>query len=156
MEILAWVAEHLGISSAAAVPLLVGMLLMWGFIRVVQGGGDKNPVEFWHFFASYNTTVGAERGDVNSLGMVAGIVVCLTIPPWIVFKNPTGDINFMVLAVCLIYLGGVKAFSLWLRTVAAKRYSLPADPPEPPALPPVQHELTKTTTDKTITQGPAQ
>lgn len=87
--------------------------------------------------------------------MMAGIMACLFTIMWIVYK--TGDINPWILGVCLIYLGGVKAFASWLRMVAAKRYSVPVatDPPAPPAPPapePATHEVTRSLVEKTTTK----
>lgn len=140
--------ESLELSGEAAIPLLVGLVLFLGFVRIVRS--PDNPIDFWHFFASYNERAGKEYGDINNLGMMVGIIACLFILVWIAYK--TTDVNPWVLGLCLIYLGGVKAFASWLRMVAAKKYGAPADPP---AAPPTadKREITHTTTDKTTTGG---
>ena len=138
--------DGLELSGEAAIPLLAALLLCWGFIRVVN---DKdNPVEWWHFISTRNEGTGQERGDVNSLGMLAGVVACVFVIAWTTYK--ANEINFMTLGVCLVYLGGVKAFAAWLRMVAAKRYAPAAEPLPAPS----QREVTHTTTDKTTTQEP--
>ena len=147
METIAWIIKGMGLSGEAAIPIIVALLLMWGFIRIVHG--NENPVELWHFFSTFNDRAGREYGDINSLGMMAGIVVCLYIPMWLVYK--TNDINPFVLGVCLVYLGGVKMFAGWLRMVAARRYAPTAEPAEIPAHG-AKREVTFTTEDKTTTQ----
>jgi hypothetical protein len=130
----------------AAIPMIAVLLLCWGFVRVINA--PDNPIEFWHFFSSYNERANKEYGDINSLGMVAGVLACVFVIVWTTYK--ADDMNPWVLGVCLIYLGGVKSFASWLRTVAAKRYT-GADAADIPA--PVQREVTHTDSDKTITQG---
>lgn len=145
MDALGYFLKGLGLTGEAAIPLLLGALLCWGFLRIVHG--NDNPIELWHFFATFNDRANREYGDINSLGMMAGIIVCLYTPMWVIYK--TNDVNPWILGVCLAYLGGVKAFAAWLRNTAAKRYA-GSDAADVPA--PTTRELTFTTTDKTTTQ----
>jgi hypothetical protein len=150
MDTASWLAEHFGLTGEAVIPLLFILVLCWGFIRIING--PDNPVEFWHFFASYNERAEKEYGDINSLGMMAGIVACLFVIVWTTYK--TNAVDPWALGVCLVYLGGVKAFAAWLRMVAAKKYgAMPELPAAPPA--PTKRELTTTTTDKLTTEEPA-
>jgi hypothetical protein len=83
--------------------------------------------------------------------MMAGIVACLFVIVWTTYK--TNAIDPWALGVCLVYLGGVKAFAAWLRMVAAKRYGAAVEPPAPS--PPATREVTDTHVEKQITQEPA-
>ena len=103
-------------SGEAAIPLVFILLLLFAFMRIV---GSNNPIQFWHFIST-RTESGAERGDINNLGMIAGIVCCMFVVLWMTYKH--NSIDPWVLGICLIYLGGVKAFAAWLRAVAGKRY----------------------------------
>lgn len=142
----------MGLSGEAAITLIVMLLLAWGFIRIVNGTSeDENPIEFWHFFASYNERTRKEHGDVNSLGMVVGIVACVYVVVWTTYKND--EIDAWALALCLVYLGGVKAFASWLRMVASQRYGV-AQAKDDKAEAPVLREITHTTSNKTTTTEP--
>ena len=136
-----------GLSAESAIPILFCLLLCWGFIRIINS--PDNPIEFWHFFSAYNPRAGKEYGDINSLGMMAGIVACLFVIVWTTYK--ADDTNPWTLGVCLVYLGGVKAFSAWLRTVAAKRYGVTVEPPSLPETPSMK-EVSDTHVEKKITQ----
>lgn len=148
-EIPSWVGEHLGLSGEAAVPLLLVIVGAWALFRTVSS--PDNPVEFWHFISSFNERAQKEYGDINSLGMMAGIFGCLFVIVWTTYK--TNVIDPWALGVCLIYLGGVKAFASWLRMVAAKKYGVTLELPDPPA-PPAMREVTNTTSEKLTTQEP--
>ncbi|MDZ4252689.1 MAG: hypothetical protein U1A72_08985, partial [Sulfuritalea sp.] len=89
---------------------------------------------------------GEERGALNSLGMAAGVVVSFAVPVWIVYVR--ADINPWILAVCLIYLGGVKMFAAWLRSLADRKLLGPAAPPLP-AIPAPEVKTITTTETKT-------
>ena len=146
MNTLSWLASNLDLSSQAAIPLLVGMLLAFGFIRIING---SNPVQWWHFFATYNPQTHSERGDVNSLGMVAGIAASMFTIMWTTYSAGPRGINPWILAICLIYLGGVKMFAAWLRSLADRRFSNPA---LDVTLPSAQREVTDAHTERVTTQ----
>lgn len=131
-------------SPAEVFPLLIALFIVWGFIHMMNG---DHPVEWWHFVSAYNERTGQERGDINSVGMAAGVVVCLFVPLWIVYVR--SDINPWILAVCLIYLGGVKMFAAWLRSLADRKF---VGTPPPPLPPPPATETTVTTTTATETK----
>jgi len=147
MNTLSWLASNLGLSGQAAIPLLVGMLLALGFVHIING--SNNPIEFWHFFASYNAQTHSERGDVNSLGMMAGIAASMFTIMWTTYSAGPRGINPWILAICLIYLGGVKMFAAWLRSLADRRFSNPA--PDV-TLPAAQREVTDAHTERVTTQ----
>lgn len=137
MEILA----DFGITGESAIPLLALLLLAFGFVRIIHD--PDNPIEFWHFFSSWNERERKAFGDINSLGMMAGILAALFVILWTTYKN--ASVDPWVLGVCLVYLGGVKAFSSWLRMVAGQRYGVTAPEKEVPA-PPAPPVVTTTTT----------
>lgn len=135
----------LGLSGEAAIPLLLSLVLILTFVRIINGSADApNPIEFWHFFASYSERTQEERGDINNVGMAAGVVACLFTIMWVTYK--ANDINPWILGVCLIYLGGVKAFASWLRNTAGKRYGAPSTNGDDP---PVKREASHSTPEAT-------
>ena len=131
----------IGLSGEAAIPLLVVLVLLLGFIHIINA--KDNPIQFWHFFSTYDDKLNQWRGSIDKLGQMAGVVACLFVIIWSTYKSD--QIEWMVLGVCLIYLGGVSAFAQWLRMVAERKYSS-INPPTS-----TTHEVTDTTSDKVTT-----
>jgi hypothetical protein len=92
--------------------LMILILLWWVLIRVVRG----DPKIVWADFISTRAADGTQKGDINKVGQWAGIalsVMCVLMYA----DNEKVDASGLaaLLAVALLYLGGVAGYAANLR-----------------------------------------
>ena len=151
MDFIHSLAKYIGISGEAAIQLLFGAVLLFIVIRIIT---SDNPIKPWHFFGWQDPVTKEWRGDVDNAGRVVGAACAVFVIFWTTYKHnyivaiPWSEVILIVL--CLIYLGGISAFSSWLRGFADRRYAPDAKPaPELPAAGQVQREVKTSVTDTT-------
>ena len=121
---------------------LILLMVIWTFIRVISS--EVNTV-VWSDFISTRGDDGTQRGDLNKVGQIVGIVVAaMSVLMYADQKNvePTG--LAALLGVALAYLGAVSGYAAFLRS---KRGAVETKEVTEPAI----EGPTKTTVTKTET-----
>jgi hypothetical protein len=94
--------------------ILILLVVVWILVRVINS--DANSL-VWADFISTRGADGSQRGDLNKIGQLVGIVVAaMTVLMYA--DNQTVDAIGLsaLLGVALAYLGGVTAYAAFLRS----------------------------------------
>lgn len=117
-----------------AINILILLVVVWILVRVIMS--EQNTV-VWADFISTRVTDGSQRGDLNKVGQLAGIVVAsVSVLMYADSEkvDPTG--LSVLLGVALAYLGAVSAYASFLRSkqgaVETTKVSEPVATPIPP------------------------
>lgn len=115
------------IQLEGAVNLILGLIAVWGFVRVVND--PANPIEYWHFFASRGPD-GGQYGDINKLGLLIGIASATWVFVWYGYKL---KLEWPMAIVYLTFIAGVDTYAKWLRSIVGRRFGDHGGEAAPPA-----------------------
>lgn len=111
-------ADFFGVRPVDGINLLILAMLIWILIRIINDAGN---LVVWADFVSTKGIDGKQHGDLNKIGQIAGIVLAV-VTVLMYADNTTVDPTGLaaLLTVALIYLGGVTAFAVWMRSKQKK------------------------------------
>ena len=142
--ILAEFLTGIGLRPVDGINALILLVVIWTFVRVVAN--EKNTI-VWADFISSRGHDGEQRGDLTKVGQLVGIVVSAVTVLMFADSEKVEPVGLSaLLGVALVYLGGVTAYSNYIRSKqGVVETSRTTEPIPDPA-------VTKTT--ETVTETP--
>ena len=103
-----------GLRPVDGVNIAILLVVVWILVRVIHS--EANAI-VWADFISTRGADGSQRGDLNKIGQLVGIAVA-AMSVLMYADNKTVDAVGLaaLLGVALAYLGGVSAYSAFLRS----------------------------------------
>lgn len=113
--------------------LLILLVLIWILYRIIFID-DRNSIVWADYISSPDAT-GRQRGDLNKVGQVAGIFLCVSVVTMYADNTSVEPMGLSaLLTVALAFLGGVTMYATWIRSKQGSKTTVtePAPAPQPP------------------------